>query len=208
MKNKKIIIILLLISLFTFSGCFDKKNENKENNESKTNTENIENKNEENNKNEEKQEIISLTDEKNYSYVRTIDLYVNMIKNAIVTGKYSIDNTKTLYLFPVGKGGFIAENKDTSPYSNEWKYIFIGVTYDSSIYSYYVLALDGKNIGTDFTSYKTLELESIEQLKEISAYKELYNLTNNKTYSLNEMNSELKDLVNSTGSNQIIVFVK
>lgn len=204
MKENKLIIFLLVVSLFTFSGCFDKKTENKEN------TINTETKNEEksNIENKEKQETVSLSDTMNYSYVRAIDAYVNMIKTVTMTGKYSISDTKTLYLFPVAKGEFVTENKDTSPYSNEWKYIFVGVTYDSSIYNYYVLALDGKNIGTDLTSYKTLELESIEQLEEIKAYKDLYNLDNNQSYSLNEMNSELKKIVNATGSNKINIFVK
>ena len=212
MKNKKIIVFLLLISLFTFSGCFDKKSDNKEQNKEQNseNTEqtDIKNKNVENTTNVENIESVTLNDTKNYAYVRTLDAYVNVIKNIVNTGKYSVYNTSTLYLFPVAKGDFVTENKDASPYNKEWKYIFVGVTYDTSVYYYYVLALDGSGVGVNLTTSKTLETEEIDKITEVKFYNDLYNMTDNKEYNFEEMNFELKELAKETNTNKIKLIVK
>ena len=160
MKRKKFVLLLLIAVLFTFTACSSSNSEN-------TNKENKEG----------EEEINTISDVKNQSYVMTLDSYVTLIRNVANSGKLKMYNTSTLYLIPVGKNPYVLESGENSPYSKESKYIFVGVKYNGSGFNYYIMALDGNNIGTDFRTINTLELDSIETLEEVSTFKTLYNLS-------------------------------
>lgn len=191
MKRKKFVLLLLIAVLFTFTACSSSNSEN-------TNKENKEG----------GEEINTISDVKNQSYVMTLDSYVTLIRNVANSGKLKMYNTSTLYLIPVGKNPYVLESGENSPYSKEWKYIFVGVKYNGSGFNYYIMALDGNNIGTDFRTINTLELDSIETLEEVSTFKTLYNLKEDTLYESNNMSNDLKELTRISNTENIQVYVK
>ncbi len=173
---KKKIFLLLIISVMLFSACGTKKEENKE-------------------KNEEKGNSNVIIESKKSAYVSTLNAYSFAARNEMNMGKYGIYDSSTLYLIPAANKCIQTETGGSSPFSKEWKYVFIGVTYSGSSYDYYTLALGGSNMGTNLVSFQNLDSSSIQELSEVGSYTELYNLTSDKTYNKNEMNSDLLNLI-------------
>ena len=181
---------------------------------SSSNSENTANKEEPKNEATDDSLIIK---SKKQSYIDTARAYIGSIKMEVNDGrKLKVYDTKALYLIPVGdriKCGDV-ESGGSSPFSKEWNYAYVGVTYNGEQYTYYFISEDDKLNGIPFTEYSKLDYELVYSYHngvitdEISSkLKELYNITENKTLDLKSIGI-LKDVLaplNKEVSKYIIV---
>ncbi|MBO5376597.1 MAG: prepilin-type N-terminal cleavage/methylation domain-containing protein [Bacilli bacterium] len=84
--------------------------------------------------------------------VDTADGYIKAVMTKVNEAKdLKFFDTNTLYLVPVGhedgKSCSPLEKGGASPFHDEWKYAYVGVTYNGSGYTYYFMAKDGSNQG-------------------------------------------------------------
>ena len=115
-----------------------------------------------------------------------VDSGLNYVKsgiNVVNSGnKMRFYDRKTLYLIPAGhKAGqtcISLESGGQSPFSDDWAYAYVGVTYDGQGYQYYFIAEDGAGQGVQFltqTDLQNLGADAVysDELKNELGYKVL-----------------------------------
>ena len=126
-------------------------------------------------------------------------------------GKLQFFTEHVLYLVPVGheagKSCVSVESGGQSPFSDTWRYAYVGVVYNGKGYDYYFIGEDGAGQGIKFTTQKDLndkgtdEMYSVSEVKSGNGYEVLannYKATGNATYSSS------KDAVNYGKLNAIL----
>ena len=93
--------------------------------------------------------------------VDTADGYIKAVMTKVNEAKdLKFFDTNTLYLVPVGhedgKSCSPLEKGGASPFHDEWRYAYVGVTYNGSGYTYYFMAKDGSNQGINFVEQSVL----------------------------------------------------
>ena len=130
------------------------------------------------------------------AWVDTSVAYVKSTVNKVNEGgKLQFFTEHVLYLVPVGheagKSCVSVESGGQSPFSDTWRYAYVGVVYNGKGYDYYFIGEDGAGQGIKFTTQKDLndkgtdEMYSVSEVKEGNGYKILadkYKTTDNKTY--------------------------
>ena len=126
--------------------------------------------------------------------VDTADGYIKAVMTKVNEAKdLKFFDTSTLYLVPVGhdtaKSCSPLEKGGASPFHDEWKYAYVGVTYNGSGYTYYFTAKDGSNQGINFVEQSALAKAGGDKVvdgSEMSAtdLEAAYALTANTKYML------------------------
>ena len=127
------------------------------------------------------------------AFIDTGAAYVDAVRNKTnEAAKIKLYATDTLYMIPVGhekaKACVSVETGGQSPFSDEWTYAYVGVTYDGQGYDYYFIAEDGAAQGVPFMDQKTLTDKGTEKL---------YSSTSDPEYSNNvgdELHTALKNI--------------
>ena len=154
------------------------------------------------------------------AYVDTASAYVDAVRNKTnEAAKIKLYATDTLYMIPVGhekaKACVSVETGGQSPFSDEWAFAYVGVTYDGEGYNYYFIGEDGAAQGLPFMDQKTLTDDGTEKLYSEVAHNPNSGINSNlKTYygrtSDTEVNgvkanyfdasTELKELIGQGGT--------
>ena len=118
------------------------------------------------------------------AYVDTAVGYMDAVMKEVNSSKdLRFYSTDTLYLVSVGHNKdhscVSVESGGQSPFSDEWKYAFVGVTYDGKGYSYYFIAEDKAGQGISFIDKKELTDEGTDYI--YSAHKSGTNVTADHT---------------------------
>ena len=95
------------------------------------------------------------------AYVDTAVAYADAVMKEVNGGKnLRLYSTSTLYMIPVGHvegtSCVTVESGGQSPFSDQWYYAFIGVTYNGKGYNYYFIGQDGAGQGVSFIDKKEL----------------------------------------------------
>ena len=95
------------------------------------------------------------------AYSDTAVQYADAVIKEVNGGKnFRLYSTTTLYMIPVGhekdKSCVTLESGGQSPFSDQWNYAYIGVTYDGKGYNYYFIGEDMAGQGISFIDKKTL----------------------------------------------------
>lgn len=95
------------------------------------------------------------------AYADTAVQYADAVIKEVNGGKsFRLYSTTTLYMIPVGhqkdKSCVTLESGGQSPFSDDWRYAYVGVTYDGKGYNYYFIGEDGAGQGVNFLDKKTL----------------------------------------------------
>lgn len=95
------------------------------------------------------------------AYTKTAVNYADAVIKEVNSGKnFRLYSTSTLYMIPVGhekgKSCVTLESGGQSPFSDEWNYAFVGVTYDGKGYNYYFIGEDKAGQGISMIDKKTL----------------------------------------------------
>jgi len=114
-----------------------------------------------------------INDSRKSVYVDSAVNYTDSLsKDAIFGTDLKLYKSDTLYLISVGddktKSCVPLESGGKSPYSDTWKYAFVGITYSTEGYSYYFIAEDGEGNILPFISKAELSDKGIDYL--VSAY--------------------------------------
>ena len=131
------------------------------------------------------------------AWVDTSVAYVKSTVNKVNEGgKLQFFTEHVLYLVPVGhesgKSCVSVESGGQSPFSDTWRYAYVGVVYNGKGYDYYFIGEDGAGQGIKFTTQKDLndkgtdDMYSVTEVKEGNGYEVLankYKTTDNATYS-------------------------
>ena len=188
MKKKIISLVLLLIATISITGCGTIKTS-----VDKT-TEYINN-------------------SKKMSYIDALEAYISSCRTKINEAReYKFFNSDTVWFIPVSC--FKQEYGGKSPFSDTWKYAYVGVSYSGNGYTYYTAALDGAGYGvnllsqSDFSSSGAASILTSTELTNVSEFQSNYNITQYKTIAYNNLSNELKTALNSYGlENKNVVFV-
>jgi hypothetical protein len=200
-NNKSGILVLFLflagivvVSYFLFFTGGSSGNES--NNEEQANIENNSNTNTDNGN--------TVNTLKYQKYLETANAFVSAVRTDVNMGRnLRFYDTSAIYLLPVGnnKDCGVLESGGSSPLGGDWNYAFVEVTYDGKGYTYYYISEDSNLNGITLTPALELSNNNISKIynghngniitDDISnKLKELYNTTENKTYS-NELPEEL-----------------
>ena len=103
------------------------------------------------------------------AYVDTAVGYMDAVMKEVNASKdLRFYSTNTLYLVSVGHDKahscVTVESGGQSPFSDEWKYAFVGVTYDGKGYSYYFISEDMAGQGISFIDKKELTDEGTDYI--------------------------------------------
>ena len=103
------------------------------------------------------------------AYVDTAVGYMDSVMKEVNASKdLRFYSTNTLYMVAVGhdkKNSCVTvESGGQSPFSDAWKYAFVGVTYDGKGYSYYYMSEDMAGQGIGFISKKELTDEGTDYI--------------------------------------------
>ena len=142
------------------------------------------------------------------AYIDTLLGYIDGVMRDVNTAKtLKFYDTDVLYLVPVGfdknYSCKILESGGKSPFSDEWNFLYVGVTYDGKGYNYYAVGEDKSVYGIEFLNRKTIVDYGVNYLytksKEDDAgykiLKERYSkASSNKVYELDS--SDFKELSN------------
>ena len=109
------------------------------------------------------------------AYVDTSVGYMDAVMKEVNSAKkLKLYSTDTLYMIPVGheknKSCVTVESGGQSPFSDEWSYAYVGVTYDGKGYNYYFIGEDGAGQGIGMLKKKTLTDDGTDYI--YSAYGE------------------------------------
>lgn len=90
------------------------------------------------------------------AYVDDASQYIKAVQTKVNEAKeLSFFDTTTFYLVPTGhqedRSCVGLESGGNSPFSDEWLYAYVGVTYSGSGYDYYWISRDGANQGIKLT---------------------------------------------------------
>ena len=186
---KKNILVLLLVFSTLLVGCNSKSNNN-DYNETANNY---------------------MTNSKKSAFIDIASAYIDAVRTKVNEGmKLRIYSTDTLYMVPVGhdksKSCVSVEYGGQSPFNDEWKYAYVGVTYDGEGYSYYAVMEDAANYGFDILDQITVIDDGVNKLYDSgNANKKIqnlliskYNITENDVH---EMTAEEKKYYSSIINN-------
>jgi len=103
------------------------------------------------------------------AYVDTADAYISAVRTKVNEGKdLKLFSTETLYMIPVGnnadKSCVSVESGGKSPFSEEWNYAYVGVTYSGTGYNYYFISEDGAGQGIPMIDQNTLSKEGVDYI--------------------------------------------
>ena len=103
------------------------------------------------------------------AYVDTAVGYMDSVMKEVNASKdLRFYSTDTLYLVSVGHDKahscVTVESGGQSPFSDEWKYAYVGVTYDGKGYSYYFISEDMAGQGISFIDKKELTDEGTDYI--------------------------------------------
>lgn len=103
------------------------------------------------------------------AYVDTASAYIDAVRTKVNEGKgLRLYSTNTLYMIPVGhdkaKSCVSVESGGQSPFNDEWKYAYVGVTYDGEGYSYYAFMEDKSGQGLPMIGQNKLADEGTDWL--------------------------------------------
>lgn len=103
------------------------------------------------------------------AYVSSASGYVDTImKDANLGQDLKLYNSNVLYMVAVGDDPELScvtlESGGQSPYSDTWKYAFVGITVTNNGYNYYFISEDGSGQGLPFVSKKDLDDKGIDKL--------------------------------------------
>jgi hypothetical protein len=146
-EMKKNILVLLLVFSTLLVGCNSKSNNN-DYNETANNY---------------------MTNSKKSAFIDIASAYIDAVRTKVNEGmKLRIYSTDTLYMVPVGhdksKSCVSVEYGGQSPFNDEWKYAYVGVTYDGEGYSYYAFMEDKSGQGLPMIGQNKLADEGTDWL--------------------------------------------
>ena len=150
------------------------------------------------------------------AWVDTSVAYVKSTVNKVNEGgKLQFFTEKVLYMVPVGHEAanscVSVESGGQSPFSDKWRYAYVGVVYNGKGYDYYFIGEDGAGQGIKFTTQKDLNdkgtdnMYSVTEVKDNTGYKVLadkYKTEVNTTYSSTTNATDygkLKTVLTTTG---------
>ena len=150
------------------------------------------------------------------AWVDTSVAYVKSTVNKVNEGgKLQFFTEKVLYMVPVGHEAanscVSVESGGQSPFSDKWRYAYVGVVYNGKGYDYYFIGEDGAGQGIKFTTQKDLNdkgtdnMYSVTEVKDGTGYKVLadkYKTEVNTTYSSSTNATDygkLKTVLTTTG---------
>ena len=85
------------------------------------------------------------------SYASTGSEFIKSVGVLVNKGTMPVFDKNTLYLFPIGndeeKSCVKLESGGKSPFSDTYKYAYVGAVYDGTSYDYYIISNDGANQG-------------------------------------------------------------
>ena len=95
------------------------------------------------------------------AYVDTASAYIDAVRTKVNEGKdLQFFSTETLYMVPVGSDAASScvsvESGGKSPFSETWKYAYVGVIYTGTGYNYFYISEDGANQGIPFVTQEKL----------------------------------------------------
>ena len=110
---------------------------------------------------EDEDAVDVITESRKSAFVDTADGYIKAVMIKVnEAGDLKFFDTNTLYLVPVGheegKSCSPLEAGGDSPFHDEWKYAYVGVTYSGRGYTYYFTAEDGSNRGINMIEQNAL----------------------------------------------------
>lgn len=203
LSNKKVIFLFFLVGivLLAIGGVIYASNQSSSEN------------NQDNNIEEDGGDLTDAEDyienSKKAAFTDTMFGYIQSTINEVnLADKLKFFDTTVLYLVPVGEGKCIEMAKGgTSPYSDTWEYLYVGVTYSGSGYDYYIVGLDSSGKGIDFTPIDVLYDKNQQIVKEkekllVMDFKELYNSTDNRKYAF-EASEDVQSFFDVAGLREI-----
>ena len=119
---------------------------------------------------------------KRSAYVDTLVGYIYSIRVKVnMSEDIQLFDVNTLYLIPVGKEGTCAfyERGGGPVFGEEWKSLFVGVTYNGKKYDYYVISLEDSGCGVDFISDDDLYKSSSDIVKKVKLTVDLTSIYEN-----------------------------
>ena len=98
------------------------------------------------------------------AYVDTASAYIDAVRTKVnEASDLKLFSTETLYMIPVGNKAsescVSVESGGKSPFSDEWSYAYVGVTYSGSGYNYFFISEDANGQGLPLVSQDTLSKE-------------------------------------------------
>ncbi len=131
------------------------------------------------------------------AYVSTASQYVSSVVNMVNSGDLKFYESNTLYLVKVGHNGSCVklERGGQSPFSNTWKYAYVGVVYTGMGYDYFFMGEDGTGQGIALTRERNLIDTNYNSLVVTNTpdYEGLYGCCSIITYTIKD--GELKQTV-------------
>ncbi len=154
------------------------------------------------------------------AFVDTLVQYCDVaLKEVNIGVKYKLYEINTLYLIPAGNNKNYSclqvESGGQSPYSDDWNYLYVGVTYDGKGYDYYVIGEDKAGHGVTFYDKFTIinggeEKIYTESKVKTSGYDKLNNYYKGRVciiFEIDGQNSftQLFNLTNGEKLNKIVI---
>ena len=147
---------------------------------------------------------VTITSEDKEKYYRNVSIYLNDVVFKMNDGvEFKYKSSDTMLFIPAGnKITCVSDNILGSPFSNSWKYIYVGVYYNGEEYLYSVAAKDGEDYEMELMTQKELFSCDYSIIKKshinISEFTDNYNenLKENKVYSLDDISKPLKEFIN------------
>ena len=107
------------------------------------------------------------------AWVDTAVAYVKSTVNKVNEGgKLQFFTKDVLYLVPVGHVAadscVSVESGGQSPFSDTWRYAYVGVIYNGKGYDYYFIGEDGAGQGVDFVSQKKLNDDGTDDMYSVT----------------------------------------
>ncbi len=174
---KKIYLLIAIISVLTLAGCGTTKETKKEDN-------------------------LNVVNQQKRAFIETNKQFIYTAINKINEG-YDIRlfDTRVLLMLPVGddtsKSCIRVESGGSSPFNNgDWKYAYVGVVYDGTRYSYYLVSEDlignGRNLWNrneiNNNAESFLYLNNEGKNTELSNFlTEKYSIKNNDIHNLTDV---------------------
>lgn len=125
---------------------------------------------------------------KSTAFIESINSYIYGTRMGVNSGRFSMYDSNTLYLIPVGdnkdKSCVLPDTYGKSPYG-EWEYLYVGVLIDGYSYNYYVIGEDEEGNGIDFADYNSLSSDKIYRKSKVKEegydiLQKLYNSLNSR----------------------------
>lgn len=159
---------------------------------------------------------MTITSEDKEKYYNNVTIYLNDVvfkMNGGVEFKYK--SSETMLFIPAGnKITCVSDNFLGSPFSNSWKYIYVGVYYNGEEYLYSVAAKDGEDYEIELMTQKKLFSYDYNILKKnhnnISEFIDNYNehLKKNRVYHIDDVSKPLSKFIKDNYKNvKEVIFI-